>query len=268
MAPKIEYEGLESFIVNAPYLSEEALQVQDIRADRFVVEVKEIPEIGTVFNCSIKIKNKSFENCQATVVSVNESLSVPTSWLVGLWFNIADKLQTEFEYMRFQLTREGKPSLHDLVEKLGENYGFFSQMSEKEIVWMLRLCGRRSFDAGQAIFQQGELGNCFYLIVFGEVLIERDGLELARLGQGHCFGEMAVLENAPREAKALAATDTLLFSIERDILVDAFPTLGFKVASNLAKELSEKLREMNLIVKNLTGSHNPETVKHSTVPHK
>ncbi|MBT3435464.1 MAG: cyclic nucleotide-binding domain-containing protein [Nitrospinaceae bacterium] len=268
MVSKIEYEGLDTFFVDAPYLSEKKLQIQDIRADRFIVEVDEIPEIGTVFNCSIEIKNKSFENCQSTVVSVNESLAVPTTWLVGLWFNIAEELKTEFDYIRFQLTREGKPSLQDLVGKLGENYGFFSQMSEKEIVWMLRLCGRRSFDIGQVIFQQGEMGNCFYLIVFGEVIIEKDGLELAKLGQGHCFGEMAVLENAPREAGATAGTDTLLFSIERDILVDAFPTLGFKVASNLAKELSEKLREMNQIVKNLTDDHKPETLKHNTVPHK
>ena len=180
------------------------------------MEVLEIPEIGKVTNCSIVFGEKMFEDCQATVVSVNESLATPATWLVGLWFNIADELQTEFEYLRFQLTREGKPSLNELVEKFSENYGFFSRMSEKEIVWMLRLCGRRSFSSDQVIFHQGELGKCFYLIVYGEVIIDRDVIELARLGQGHCFGEMAVLDNAPRAEKAIAAADTLLFSIERD----------------------------------------------------
>ena len=141
-------------------------------------------------------------------------------------------------------------------------------MSDKEIVWMLRLCGRRSFIPDQVIFHQGELGKCFYLIIYGEVIIDRDGIELARLNQGHCFGEMAVLDNAPRAAKAVAAVDTLLFSIERDILVYAFPSLGFKVASNLAKELSEKLREMNQVVMELTGRLEPPDPRFSTVPHK
>ena len=50
----------------------------------------------------------------------------------------------------------------------------------------------------------------------------------------------------------MAASETLLFSMENDLLVEGFPSLGFKVASNLAKELSEKLREMNQIVQDLT----------------
>ncbi len=262
-----EPKHMQPILVNAPYLSEEVLVVQDIQTDRFIVEAPEIPEIGTVCNCSITVGDKLFEDCQATVVSVNETLSIPATWNVGLWFNISEELQTEFEYLRFQLTREGKPSLHELVAKLSGNYGFFSKMSEKEIVWMLRLCGRRSYDPGQVVFQQGEIGNCFYLIVFGEVIIQRDGDELARLGQGHCFGEMAVLDNTPRTAKAVASMDTLLFSVERDILVDGFPSLGFKVASNLARELSEKLREMNDLFKEMTGKKHAIDPKLGKSPH-
>ena len=149
------------------------------------------------------------------------------------------------KFMGFQLTREGTPSLDGLIEKLQKNYDFFSDMDEKEIVWILRMCGRRSYTPGQTIFEQGETGNCFYLIVFGEVLIQRGETELARIGEGHCFGEMAVLDEAPRSATAIAQVDTLLFAIERDILVNVLPSLGFKVAANLARQLSKKLREVD-----------------------
>ena len=50
------------------------------------------------------------------MISVIESLSAPPTWLAGLWFNIAYEVQTEFEYIRFQLMREGKPSLREFVE--------------------------------------------------------------------------------------------------------------------------------------------------------
>ena len=149
------------------------------------------------------------------------------------------------KFMGFQLTREGTPSVEGLIEKLQKNYDFFSDMDEKEIVWVLRMCGRRSYTPGQTIFEKGDTGNCFYLIVFGEVLIQRGGIELARIGEGHCFGEMAVLDEGPRSATAIAQTDTLLFAIERDILVNVLPSLGFKVAANLARQLSKKLRDVD-----------------------
>jgi serine/threonine-protein kinase len=148
----------------------------------------------------------------------------------------------------FQLTREGIPSIAELIARLRENYDFFSAMSEREIAWILKLCGRRSYRPGQRIFGQGDIGNCFYVIVYGEVVIRRGDIELSRLGHGDCFGEMAILEEAPRAATAETAKSTLLFSIERDILAETLPSLGFKVTTHLAKELSRKLREADALV--------------------
>ncbi|MBT3351980.1 MAG: cyclic nucleotide-binding domain-containing protein [Nitrospinaceae bacterium] len=149
------------------------------------------------------------------------------------------------KFMGFQLTKEGKPCLSTLIKKLRGNYAFFSEMDDREIVSILKLCGRRSYEPGQTIFEQGDTGNCFYMIIFGNVSIVRKETELSRLKQGQCFGEMAVLEEQPRNATARAIRPTLLFSLERDTLVDTFPSLGFKVASHLAKELSKKLRDMD-----------------------
>ena len=51
---------------------------------------------------------------------------------------------------------------------------------------------------------------------------------------------------------------TLVFSVERDILTDVFPTLGFKVAANLAKQLSVKLRETDELIKMTAKNSEPE----------
>ena len=131
------------------------------------------------------------------------------------------------KFMGFQLTKEGKPCLSTLIKKLRGNYAFFSEMDDREIVSILKLCGRRSYEPGQTIFEQGDTGNCFYMIIFGNVSIVRKETELSRLKQGQCFGEMAVLEEQPRNATARAIRPTLLFSLERDTLVDTFPSLGF-----------------------------------------
>ncbi|MBI2131353.1 MAG: cyclic nucleotide-binding domain-containing protein [Candidatus Tectomicrobia bacterium] len=145
----------------------------------------------------------------------------------------------------FQLTREGTQTIEALLGKLRTGYSFFADMSPQDLVWFLRLCSRRSYDPGDVIFQEGETGDCFYLIVFGEIVISRGNSEVARLDEGNCFGEMAVLENTPRNATATATQKTLVFCVEREILTNVFPSLGFKVASSLAKDLSQKLRETN-----------------------
>ena len=172
---------------------------------------------------------------------------------MGMPENIAHMGEDAGSYMDFQLTREGNPPLDELIVKLMENYEFFSDMDRKEIICILRLCGRRSFKPGQIIFKSGDVGNCFYIIIFGEVIIRSGEKELARLEQGQCFGEMAVLDNAPRVATAEAAKNTLLFSVGREILADALPSLGFKIASHLARQLSQKLRESNRAANEISG---------------
>ncbi len=146
-------------------------------------------------------------------------------------------------------TREGNLDIHDLINKLRNNYSFFREMTENEMVGFFRLCGRESFEKGQIIFQEGDPGRSFYLLISGELTIIIRNNEVARLGPGQIFGEMAVLENAPRSATATATEKSLVFCIEREILTDVMPSLGYKVAVNIAKDLSRKLREANSLIK-------------------
>ena len=72
-----------------------------------------------------------------------------------------------------------------------------------------------TFSAGDVIFRQGYPGDHAYIIQSGEVEIyneENDGSEkqLAILGSGEMFGEIAVMDDAPRSASARAHTDCVL----------------------------------------------------------
>lgn len=77
---------------------------------------------------------------------------------------------------------------------------------------------RRILPDGRLIFVEGAPGGPAFLIESGEVLIfrERDGIEVevARLGQGDVFGEIALLDGGIRTASARALKDALLFEIE------------------------------------------------------
>ncbi len=143
------------------------------------------------------------------------------------------------------------PGLLALINKLQANYPFFSDMEEKEVGQFLKLCHRENFKAGNEIFKEGDSGNNFYLVVSGEVGIQVGGKEIARMGQGAVFGEMAMLDDAKRTASAIATQPSLLFSITRDILSSRMPKFANKVTMSIARQLSDKLREANSTIKSL-----------------
>ncbi len=75
--------------------------------------------------------------------------------------------------------------------------------------------------AGTAVFAQGDAGDRFYLIEGGEVAVERDGAEVARLGPGGYFGEIALVQDVPRTATVRPLTDCTLLALDRDEFIAA-----------------------------------------------
>lgn len=93
---------------------------------------------------------------------------------------------------------------------------------------------RRVFAQGQTVFTEGEAGERAYLIERGQVDIsfERRGrpVRIASLGAGEIFGEMALIDDRPRSATAVATAETEAIVIRRDqiqlVLREADPTLS------------------------------------------
>jgi len=81
---------------------------------------------------------------------------------------------------------------------------------------------KREVAKGSVIMREKEPGNCAYLIQAGRVVVfnENDGhpIELARLGTGEIFGEMALAADMPRTATVKALEDCRLIVITREIL--------------------------------------------------
>jgi CRP/FNR family cyclic AMP-dependent transcriptional regulator len=72
---------------------------------------------------------------------------------------------------------------------------------------------QRKYDADEAIIEEDQVGTALYIILSGSVRVERGGTEIARLGSGDFFGELALIEQHPRSATVIAneVTECLLF---------------------------------------------------------
>jgi CRP-like cAMP-binding protein len=102
----------------------------------------------------------------------------------------------------------------------------------------------RSFKAGDVIFKEGDAARDMYVIKSGRVEIRLGNRLLDTLEANSLFGEMALIEAAPRSATAVAATDVELVPIgEKQFLFLVSQTPHF--ALNLMRVLAHRLRHMN-----------------------
>ncbi|NLE75854.1 MAG: cyclic nucleotide-binding domain-containing protein [Chloroflexi bacterium] len=97
----------------------------------------------------------------------------------------------------------------------------FSGLGEDDLAAVAALARERSFPRNAAIWQQGELGTTFYIILEGRVgalVVDENGLEqLSRvLGRGDTFGETSLLTGETREATMIAVTACRLLCISRE----------------------------------------------------
>lgn len=107
----------------------------------------------------------------------------------------------------------------------------------------------RTFAAGQVIFSAGDIGDGFYVVDVGKVRItavigQNEPRLLAVIGEGDFFGEMAVVDEAPRSATATAEVETKTFFFARDKLLKLL-TLHPQLALNILREFSTRLRSLN-----------------------
>ncbi len=105
-----------------------------------------------------------------------------------------------------------------------------------------------TWKGGEDIVAEGSLGDALFLILSGEVAVHRDGKTFATLGAGDVFGEMSMVEPAPRSASVSAMSPTFLFRLPNDslrrLLVDD-PETAAALLVQIVKTLSERLRRAN-----------------------
>ena len=134
----------------------------------------------------------------------------------------------------------------------------FKDFSNKEFQELEKIIHHRQYKINNFIFKNRAPGEGMYIIMQGSVKITigtRNDNEniLAKLEDGDFFGELALFDDEPRSANAIATSDSQLlgfFTQDLMSLQERNPVLGQKILFNLGGVLGERLRGTNSLLIN------------------
>ena len=152
---------------------------------------------------------------------------------------------------------EGKPAALDIQGKstleILAQIDLFNGLPQGHLRRVVDIGVEEQYRTGATIFPEGEPGDKFYLIVEGAVRISRvvPGMgeeALAVLRPGNYFGEVSLIDDAPRSATAMCHEKCRLFVINRRDLEDLLfvdRDLAYELLWNWVRTLSRRLRATN-----------------------
>lgn len=105
----------------------------------------------------------------------------------------------------------------------------------------------RDFAPGETVFLEGDQGNLMYVVLEGSVRLAVTGRTLEKVGPGGVFGEMALIDSAPRSATATALTACRLAPVAAArfrALVREDPEFGLEIMRVMAARLRSMDRRL------------------------
>lgn len=141
------------------------------------------------------------------------------------------------------------PALSPRLLRLKDS-ALFDSLTPLELKIIDGLMHERRYMADEIIFDEGEEGQALYLVTSGRVIISRQlgaGREVvAELSSGSFFGDLALLDNAPRNAQTRALDNcelAVFFRADFMGLMETDPVIGYKISLALARHIGRRLRD-------------------------
>ena len=129
----------------------------------------------------------------------------------------------------------------------------FSELDEDAFISVLDKLKLRRYADDERIIRQGDMGDSFFIVADGEVVVKRDldteePYTLAHLGPGSVFGEMSLISDEPRSASVVAIGNVDVLELPRGDLI---------VAAAQLQSVTEALKKFtrDRFLGNLTATH-------------
>lgn len=152
------------------------------------------------------------------------------------------------------------PTAKNDIEEIFKAIPTFSKVTKKYVKELIKLTHNRVYSENEMIFHQGDPGIGLYIIHSGQVTIVQDSEDgsrqvLAELSKGDFFGELALLDDSPRSASAIAKKESkivVLFKPDLDDFMENYPQEGMKISRGISQIIATRLRTVSEDFTNLS----------------
>jgi CRP/FNR family transcriptional regulator, cyclic AMP receptor protein len=138
----------------------------------------------------------------------------------------------------------GNPQLGDAKPEAWANLlgdvPLFAELGKRHLRRIAKTAKVARVSAGQVVVREGFSAEAFYVLLTGQATVHRGGIDIAELHRGDYFGELGLLDGAPRTASVLASTDLWAVRLPRDrflALLDDEPSITRGILATLVERL-------------------------------
>jgi len=136
------------------------------------------------------------------------------------------------------------------ITEVTKKTAIFKGLSDGELSQLAQICKLVTFPAGKTICRQGECGMEIFVLAEGKASVmtqvnDNNPIKIGSIDEGEIFGEMAIIEDKPRNADLITEAESTLVKINRvelEGLMNRNNHLGKIIMKNMAQGLSQKLR--------------------------
>jgi CRP/FNR family cyclic AMP-dependent transcriptional regulator len=137
--------------------------------------------------------------------------------------------------------------------KFLQRVSLFNGISRREFGHLFQALVIRSYEPGEILFREGDIGRALFILESGRVEVSRktaEGgtLQIAILNPGDYFGEISLLDERPRSATAAAMELVkvhLLYKTELEKMIKHVPHVGAAIMTHLGMLLAARLRAVS-----------------------
>jgi len=139
-------------------------------------------------------------------------------------------------------------SENDVIMTMLEKCSLWSGLDGQDLKAIMKVSKQHDFQNEEIIVKKGDEGAGFYLILQGAVEVRSNGKTLAKLGPGHFFGEMSVVDTQPRSADVVAVESSralVLSAWAFKSLLSERPRIAVKMLQELVRRLRNSDRALS-----------------------
>ncbi len=152
--------------------------------------------------------------------------------------DFAADLTRAFQELRAQDDAINKQERFERLRQLS----FFHDFSHAEIWEVLKASDWHTYKDGDEIVREGEMDDRFYIIVDGQVRVQRGNLVLGKLRTGDCFGETSYVSNARRTASIVAHKQVTLLRVSSTLLEQVSTACQLRFNKEFLRALIHRLQ--------------------------